>query len=59
MQVLYLNCNLELVKRANVLHQDCYSELMRCFLDKKQVLGGTCTASPVNDNPIRMGIKIP
>lgn len=55
----YLHCNLELVKRANIFHQDCYSELVRCFLDKKKALGRTCIASPVNDNPVKMGIKIP
>lgn len=52
-KVIYLNCNLELVERANVFHQDSYSELMGCFLDKEESVSFSV------NNPIRMGIKIP
>lgn len=57
-KVIYLNCNLELVERANVFHQDSYSELMGCFLDKEDSVRWNLHSFSVN-NPIRMGIKIP
>lgn len=56
-KVIYLNCNLELVERANIFHQDSYSELVRCFLDKEESSRWNFHSFSVI--PIRLGIRIP